>query len=77
MLIGASPRASLALYRAAQARAAILGRAFVMPDDVKSMAPHVLAHRLVADGQSRLRGRRPEDMLAEVIERTPAPVDAI
>jgi MoxR-like ATPase len=77
MMIGASPRASLALYRAAQAHAAIQGRAFVLPDDVKTMAPHVLAHRMVADGQSRLRGRRPEDMLTEVIERTPAPVDAI
>jgi len=45
--LGASPRAAIGLYKAAQARAALSGREFVMPEDVKSMAPHVLAHRLV------------------------------
>ncbi len=77
VLIGVSPRGSLALYRASQAYAAIHGRDFVLPDDMKRLAPHVLTHRIVADGSARLRGKRPEDMLAEVIERTPAPVDAI
>src|SRR5690606_17080965 len=45
--LGASPRASLALFRAARAHAAIAGRDYVLPDDVKAMAPHVLPHRLI------------------------------
>jgi MoxR-like ATPase len=56
--LGASPRASLALYRAAQARAALHGRDFVLPDDVKALAPAVLGHRLLPAAQPRLRGRR-------------------
>jgi MoxR-like ATPase len=77
VMIGVSPRGAMALYRAAQAFAAIRGRAYVRPDDVRFLTPHVLTHRLVADAQSRLRGRRAEDILADVIERTPAPVDAV
>jgi MoxR-like ATPase len=74
--LGASPRASLALFRAARANAAISGRDFVLPDDVKTMAPHVLAHRLILSSQSRLRGRDADTVLAEVIQRTPVPVEA-
>ncbi len=74
--LGASPRASLALFRAARAAAAIDGRDFVLPDDVKTMAPHVLAHRLILSSQSRLRGRDAETVLAEVIQRVPVPVEA-
>ncbi len=77
VLLGVSPRGSMALVRAAQARSALHGRSFVLPDDVKQLAPHVLGHRIVADGQSRLRGRKPEDLLADLIERTPVPVDKI
>ena len=55
--LGASPRASLALYHAAQALAAIRGREYVLPDDVKYLAPPVLGHRLLPTAQSRLRGR--------------------
>ncbi len=76
-LLGVSPRGTLALYHAAQARAAIQGRAFVIPDDVKRLAPFVLTHRIVVDGQSRLRGRRPENILEDVLERTPVPVDSV
>jgi MoxR-like ATPase len=75
--LGVSPRGTLALYHAAQAFAAIHGREFVLPDDVKTLVPYALAHRIVVDGQSRLRGRKPEDILRDVLERTPVPVDKI
>ena len=75
--LGVSPRGTLALYHAAQAFAAIRGRDFVLPDDVKTLAPYALAHRIVVDGQSRLRGRKPEDILRDVLERTPVPVDKV
>ncbi len=73
--LGASPRASLALFRTARAHAAINGRDFVLPDDVKAMAPHVLPHRLILSTQSRLRGRDTSELLADVIRRVPVPVE--
>lgn len=76
ILLGASPRATLALYRTAQARAAIGGRDFVIPDDVKAIAPYVLTHRLVVNPQTRLRGRAPEDIVRDVIDTVPVPVEA-
>jgi MoxR-like ATPase len=73
--LGASPRATLALYRASQALAAIGGRGYVLPDDVKRLAPAVLAHRLITTAQSRLRGRTAVDALNEVIGSVPVPVE--
>jgi MoxR-like ATPase len=73
--LGASPRASLALVRAARAHAALAGRDYVLPDDVKAMAPHVLAHRLILSSQARLRGRTAEDVLLELIDRVPVPIE--
>jgi MoxR-like ATPase len=73
--LGVSPRGSLALYRAAQARAAMQARDFVLPDDVKQLAPNILTHRIVLDGNARLRNRTAEDILREAIDATPAPVD--
>ena len=73
--LGGSPRASLALFRSVRAYAAIYGRDYVLPDDVKKMAPHVLAHRLILSAQARLRGRQVEDFLGEVIERVSVPLD--
>jgi MoxR-like ATPase len=73
--LGASPRASLALYRAAQALAVIRGRAFVVPDDVKHLAPAVLTHRLIVASGSRLRGRDRESIVATILEETPVPVE--
>lgn len=73
--LGASPRASLALVRAARAHAVLEGRDYVLPDDVKAMAPHVLAHRLIVSSQARLRGRTPEEVLRDVIERVPVPIE--
>ena len=75
--IGASPRASLALFRAAQAWAAMNGRSYVKPDDVKRLAVPVLAHRLVLNAQARLRGQASEAIVQEVIERTAVPVEAV
>lgn len=73
--LGASPRASLALYRTGQARAAIQGRGYVLPDDVKAMAPAVMVHRIIRSGRSRLRGRDNAAIIAELLENTPAPVE--
>jgi MoxR-like ATPase len=74
--LGASPRATMALYRTCQALAAIHGREYVLPDDVKRMAPYVLTHRLIISAQTRLRGRRPEELISEIVESVPAPVDS-
>ncbi len=74
--LGASPRATLALYRTAQALAAIRGRGFVIPDDVKHLAPSVLTHRIIISPQTRLRGRRPEEVMAEIVETVPVPVES-
>lgn len=74
--LGASPRATMALYRTCQALAAINGRDFVLPDDVKRMAPHVLTHRLMVNPQTRLRGRKPEEIIRDVVETVPVPVES-
>ena len=55
--LGASPRATLALYQSAQAWAAIQGRDYVIPDDIKGLAPHVLTHRLMIAPHAQLRAR--------------------
>ncbi|HLE15614.1 MAG TPA: MoxR family ATPase [Anaerolineales bacterium] len=74
--LGASPRASLALYWASQAWAAIQGRDFVLPDDVKFMAPHVLTHRLMISPQAQLRGRQPQELVADIVAAVPVPVES-
>jgi MoxR-like ATPase len=71
--LGASPRATVALYRVAQAAAVLAGRAFVLPDDVKNVAQAVLAHRLVVDLDRSLRGATPESALASILESVPVP----
>ncbi|RPJ00503.1 MAG: MoxR family ATPase, partial [Chloroflexi bacterium] len=73
--LGASPRATLALYRCAQARAALAGRDFVLPDDVKFLAPYVLTHRIQIGPHTRLRGRRPEDVIVDLVNTIPVPVE--
>jgi MoxR-like ATPase len=74
--LGASPRATMALYRTCQALAAIRGREFVIPDDVKTMSPYVLTHRLMVNPQTRLRGRLPEDVIREIVETVAVPVES-
>jgi MoxR-like ATPase len=72
--LGASPRASVALYRASQAWAVLAGRDFVLPDDVIAVAPAVLPHRLLVDVDQELRGATAPEILAEVIAATPVPL---
>lgn len=73
--LGASPRATLALYWASQAWAGIKGREYVLPDDVKFLAPHVLTHRLMISPQAQLRGRQPEELVADIVDAVPVPVE--
>ena len=73
--LGASPRAALALYKTAQAKAAIDGRDFVTPDDVKGMAETVLAHRMILTSNSRLRGRTTEMIVEDVLNSVPVPIE--
>jgi MoxR-like ATPase len=73
--LGASPRATLGLYQMAQAWAAIHGRDFALPDDVKAMAPHVLTHRLIISPQAQLRGRLPSELVADIVSEVPVPVE--
>jgi MoxR-like ATPase len=70
---GISPRGSLALYRASQALAALRGRAYVIPEDVKEMAPPVFRQRLLLSSESLVRGVRPERIISSVLDRVPAP----
>ncbi len=72
--LGASPRASLALFKAIRAKAAIEGRDYVRPDDVKELAHPVMSHRLVLNSTTRLRGRVTDDVLDEVIATVPVPI---
>ena len=71
--LGASPRATVALYRAAQAWAALEGREFVRPDDVKTVAPAVLAHRLMVDLDQGLRGATAAGAVSAILDEVPVP----
>jgi len=73
--LGASPRATLSLYQAAQAWAAIQGRDYIIPDDVKKLAPNVLTHRLMIGPEAQLRGRKVEHMVADIVDTVPVPVE--
>ncbi|HEX2142759.1 MAG TPA: MoxR family ATPase [Candidatus Limnocylindria bacterium] len=72
--LGASPRSSVAFYRAAQAWALLDGRDFVLPDDARAIAHQVLAHRLLLDVDRELRGASVGSVLDEVLEATPVPM---
>jgi len=74
LAMGASPRASLALYRTSQALAGIEGRNFVLPDDVKAMALPVLPHRVILNPESRLRGQNTWEVIQSLLDTVPAPV---
>jgi len=73
---GASPRGSLGLMRAGQAMAALMGRDYVLPDDVKELTVPLLAHRLLLNEEERLRGRTAEYFLQHILDRIPVPVTA-
>lgn len=74
VLLGGSPRASLALFRTSQALAAVAGRDFVIPDDVKRMAQPVLAHRLILRPESRLRKKTPASVVTELVSNVKVPL---
>ncbi|MEE8391195.1 MAG: MoxR family ATPase [Anaerolineae bacterium] len=71
--LGASPRGSLALFRGGQTRAAILGREFVLPDDIKALALPALAHRVIPGPAARLRDVTAEVIVQQVVDRLPVP----
>ena len=73
-LLGASPRGSLFLLHAAQAAAALAGRTYVLPDDVKRLAAPVLAHRLILRPDTRLLSRPAEGIIGEIVGRVPVPI---
>lgn len=69
--LGVSPRGTLALYRAAQARAALDGRGYVLPDDVKRMGVAVLSHRIIVAPEAALRGVSAVDVIQDVLDKAP------
>ncbi len=71
--LGVSPRGALGLFRASQARALLLGRGFVAPDDVASLAVPVLAHRLILGPEAKYAGRRGEGVIRAIVESEPVP----
>jgi MoxR-like ATPase len=71
LALGISPRGSLALFKAAQALAAVRGREHVLPDDIKYLAPVTLPHRFIVTPEAELRGRTAKNILADVLENTP------
>lgn len=73
--LGASPRGSLALFKASQALAAVRERNYVIPDDIKKLAPLTLAHRLILKPESQLRGHTPQTVLDEIIGATELPLE--
>jgi MoxR-like ATPase len=74
LTLGASPRGSLYIMHAAQAKAAIEGNEFVRPDDVKYVAPMVLGHRMILRGEVRARGTVGDDIVRQIMESVPTPV---
>ncbi len=75
--LGASPRAMLALYNASQALAAIRGRSYVTPDDIKYLVTPVFIHRIIPKSESRLRGQKAEKTLQEIINSVFVPVEEV
>jgi len=71
--LGASPRGALTLFRASQARAAVHGRDYVIPDDVKALAPATLGHRIIISPAARINGINSGNVLEELLRTTPVP----
>ena len=75
--VGVSPRGTMMLYHTAQALAAIRGRDYVLPDDVKYLTPFVLTHRIIVSPKTRLRGRTPADVISDIVDTVNVPVETI
>ena len=74
LTLGASPRAAIALTRAARSRAYLLGRSYVTPEDITVLAEPVLMHRLILSSEARLEGKKEKDILQEVLHQTKVPI---
>jgi MoxR-like ATPase len=74
LVLGAGPRATQGLYRACQARAAMAGRSFVLPDDVKHLCPWILYHRVILGAEGRLSKRSVSQIVDQVVDLVPAPL---
>lgn len=72
--LGASPRASIALMKAAQAYAFILGRDYIIPDDIQYLAPYTLAHRVILRSEAKFEGKSADELIHDIISKTPVPV---
>lgn len=77
LALGGSPRASLALFKTAQALAAVRGRDHVIPDDIKYLVPYTLTHRLIAKPEAELRGRTVPVILNEILQKTSLEIGSI
>ncbi len=75
--LGSSPRGSLALFRTAQARAAMTGRDFVIPDDVKALAEVTLAHRIIVGPASRIKNITSRTIVQDILQNTPVPGSSV
>jgi MoxR-like ATPase len=73
--LGGSPRASLALYRCARALACVRGRDYVLPDEIKLLAPYVLGHRVLLTTEALIKAKDPRSLLSELLEAIPVPVE--
>jgi MoxR-like ATPase len=74
LVLGAGPRATQGLYRACQARAAMAGRTFVLPDDVKRLYPSILYHRVILGAEGRMSRRTPQQVVDQAVGLVPAPI---
>ena len=72
--LGASPRATMGLYRCSQALSLLRGREYVTPDEIKTLAPYTLGHRVILKSQARLRERTAADIIEDILERVTVPV---
>jgi MoxR-like ATPase len=71
--LGSSSRGALALYRLGQARAAMLGRDYVLPDDIKLLAPAALGHRIIVGPAARIKDVEPEEIVQDILNKVPVP----
>ncbi|MEJ2751888.1 MAG: MoxR family ATPase, partial [Chloroflexota bacterium] len=71
--LGSSSRGALALYRLGQARAAMFGRDYVLPDDVKQLAPAALGHRIIVGPAARIKDVEPEEIVQDILNKVPVP----
>lgn len=76
LALGASPRSTLSLVRCSQARAALQGRDYVLPDDIKALVVPVMSHRLIVRSESVMRGRKAESILGDLLKTLDVPVEA-